>query len=63
VREMCEFRVFLEGEEVMGDVVYARDEGNRVLLRDVLGETKVIEGARILEVNVSTTRLLLEGIR
>lgn len=60
---MCEFRVFLEGEEVMGDVVYARDEGNRVLLRDVLGETKVIEGARILEVNVSTTRLLLEGIR
>lgn len=63
MREMCEFRVFLEGEEVMGDVVYARDEGNRVLLRDVLGETKVIEGARILEVNVSTTRLLLEGIR
>jgi predicted RNA-binding protein len=55
--------VFLEGEEVMRDVVYARDEGNRVLLRDVLGETKVIGRARILEVNVSTTRLLLEGIR
>ena len=59
---MCEFKVFLGEEEVMRDVVYARDEGGRVLLRDVLGEVKVVEGAKILEVNVSAVKLLLKRV-
>ncbi len=56
---MCEFRVYLGDEEIMRDVIYARDEGGKVILRDVLGETKVVEGAKILEVNVSAVKLLL----
>jgi len=56
---MCEFKVFLEDEEIMRDVIYAREEGGKVILRDVLGETRVVEGAKILEVDVSAVRLLL----
>ena len=56
---MCEFRVYLEDEEIMRDVIYAREDGGKVILRDVLGETRVVEGAKILEVNVSAVKLLL----
>lgn len=56
---MCEFKVFLEDEEIMRDVIYAREEGDKVILRDVLGETRIVEGAKILEVDVSAVRLLL----
>ena len=56
---MCEFKVFLEDEEIMRDVIYAREEGGKVILRDVLGETRIVEGAKILEVDVSAVRLLL----
>lgn len=59
VSEMCEFKVFLEDEEIMRDVIYAREEGDKVILRDVLGETRIVEGAKILEVDVSAVRLLL----
>ncbi|MCD6479938.1 CooT family nickel-binding protein [Candidatus Bathyarchaeota archaeon] len=57
--KMCEFKVFLEDEEIMRDVIYAREEGDKVILRDVLGETRIVEGAKILEVDVSAVRLLL----
>ena len=56
---MCEFRVYLGDEEIMRDVIYAREDGGKVILRDVLGETRVVEGAKILEVNVSAVKLLL----
>ena len=56
---MCEFRVYLGDEEIMRDVIYGREDGGKVILRDVLGETRVVEGAKILEVNVSAVKLLL----
>lgn len=56
---MCEFKVFLGDGEIMRDVIYAREEGGKVILRDVLGETRIVEGAKILEVDVSAVRLLL----
>jgi len=51
---MCEFKVFLDGEKVMEDVIYAKtgDDDWSVTLRDVLGETKRFEDTRILEVDV-----------
>ena len=58
---MCEFKVFLDGDLVMDDVLYARAEGGRVVLRDVIGSEKVIEGADLVELNVIGTRLILEG--
>lgn len=52
----------MRGKEVMRDVIYVREEKGRVLLRDVLGETRVIKGVKIVEVNVSDTKLLLERV-
>ena len=57
---MCEFKVFLGDERVAEDVVYAKVEDQRVTLRDVLGKPVVVEGVRIVEVDVSSTRLVLE---
>ncbi len=58
---MCEFKVYLEGDLVMEDVLYAKAEGGGVVLRDVIGLEKVIEGVEIVEVNVVSTRLILRG--
>jgi predicted RNA-binding protein len=60
---MCEFKVFLDGEKVMEDVIYARSEGENVMLRDVLGEMAVFEGVEIVEVDVSKTSLVLQRLR
>lgn len=57
---MCEFKVWLGGEKVAEDVIYAKVEDGRVTLRDVLGAPVVVEGARIAEVDVASTRLVLE---
>ncbi len=57
---MCEFKVYLDGEKVMEDVIFAKAEGGRVLLRDIIGETKKLEGATIEEVNVLETRLVIK---
>jgi predicted RNA-binding protein len=57
---MCEFKVWLDDEKVAEDVIYAKVEGGRVTLRDVLGAPVVVEGARIAEVDVASTRLVLE---
>ena len=42
------------------DVIYARVEGNGVLLRDVVGRTKTVQGAKIVEVDVAREVLVLE---
>ena len=56
---MCEFKVYLDGVQVMRDVVFARMEGGGVLLSDVMGESKVVEDCEIVEVNVLRTTLVL----
>jgi len=58
---MCEFKVFLDGEKVMEDVIFADADELGVTLRDVVGETRMIEGVSIVEVNVPATRLVLKG--
>jgi len=56
---MCEYRVFLDGEVVFDEVIYARDYGGRVLLRNVVGEVKVLDYCKIVEVNVEETKIVL----
>jgi predicted RNA-binding protein len=60
--DVCEFRVYLDGEMVMEDVVFAEVEGGSVTLRDVIGVTRAFEGFVITEVNVPATRLVLERV-
>ena len=56
---MCEFKVFLDGEKVAEDVIYAKEDRGRVTLRDVIGRPVVLDSAKIVEVDVVSTRLIL----
>ena len=56
---MCEFKVFIEGDQVAEDVIYARQEKGKVILRDVIGKPQTFDGVEIIEVDVLSTRLLL----
>lgn len=60
---MCEFKVYLDGEKVAEDIVYAKIEGSQVTIRDILGRPTLFEGTRLDELNVMTTRLLLSRIK
>ena len=53
--------MFLDGEKVMEDVIFAAAEGRRLILRDVIGETVELEDVAIVEVNVPATRLVLRS--
>jgi len=58
---MCEFKTTLDGENVFNDVVYAKVEGDKVILRDILGATKEFSNCKIIEVDVTLTRLILSS--
>jgi predicted RNA-binding protein len=58
---MCEFKVFLDGEKIMEDVIFAKVDERKVVIRDIIGETMVFEGVDIVEVNVLSTRLILKS--
>jgi predicted RNA-binding protein len=58
---MCEFNVILDGKTVFKEVVYARMESNKIILRDVLGESKEFKNCKIVEVDVNSTRLVLSS--
>jgi predicted RNA-binding protein len=57
---MCEFKVFIKGEKVADDVVYAKQEKRRVILRDIIGRSHTITDVKIIEVDVTLTRLILD---
>ena len=54
---MCEFKVLLNGELIMEDVTYVRLDGNKITLRDIVGDMKAVMEAEIVEVNVLTTEI------
>ncbi len=56
---MCEFNVIIKEETVFKDAVYAKDDGNRVIVKDILGDSREFENCRIVEVDVNTVRLVL----
>ena len=59
---MCEFSVVLGGKKVFEDVIYAKADGNKVTLKDVLGDSRVLENCRITEIDVGSERLVLSSI-
>jgi predicted RNA-binding protein len=60
---MCEFNVILDGKVQFKDVVYAKVEGGKVMVKDVLGEVKTFEHCTITEVDVNSTRLVLASTK
>jgi predicted RNA-binding protein len=60
---MCEFNIILNGKTLFKDVVYAKNEGNNVIVKNVLGEAKEFKNCKITEVDVSSTRLFLTAVK
>jgi len=58
---MCEFTVFIKGEVVFNNAIYVKVSGNKVILKDVLGVSKVFEDCKIAEVDVTSERLVLSS--
>jgi len=58
---MCEFNVLVNGEVVFKDAIYAKVDGNKLILKDVLGVSKVFEGYKIVEIDVNSERLVLSS--
>ena len=56
---MCEFNVIFNGKNQFKDVVYAKVNGNNVIAKNVLGETKEFKNCTISEVDVNSTKLVL----
>lgn len=59
---MCEFTVYLNGEKVLEDVIFAIADGNDIIVRDIVGTSRRLNNARISEVNVLTTKLILSAL-
>jgi predicted RNA-binding protein len=59
---MCEFNVILNGKTLFKDVVYAKTEGTKVTVKNVLGEMKEFPNCKIAEVDVNSTRLILSAL-
>jgi predicted RNA-binding protein len=57
---MCEFSVLLQDKMVFKDAVYAKSEGNKVIVRDILGVSKTFENCKIEEIDVQSERLILQ---
>ncbi|HKZ93722.1 MAG TPA: CooT family nickel-binding protein [Candidatus Bathyarchaeia archaeon] len=57
---MCELKVLNKNEVVFENAVYAKAEGTKVTVRDVLGVSKVFDNCEIAEVDISKERLLLK---
>lgn len=56
---MCEFNVIVEGKTQIKDVIYAKVDDEKVIVRNVFGETREFQGYRISEVDVPNARLVL----
>jgi len=59
---MCEFNVILNGKTQIKDVIYAKVEGNTVIVKNILGEGKEFEKCKIAEVDVNNARLILTSV-
>ncbi|UCE29530.1 MAG: CooT family nickel-binding protein [Candidatus Bathyarchaeota archaeon] len=60
---MCEFTVFLGKEAVCKDIVYAKVEAGKVFVKDVLGVSEVFENCQIVEVDVTSERLVIASTK
>lgn len=48
---MCEYKVYEDGRIVYKDILYARKDGDVLILRDALGVEARLEGYEIVEVD------------
>jgi predicted RNA-binding protein len=60
---MCEFNVIVNGKIQFRDVIYAKMDGENVVVKNILGEAKEYKGYKIVEVDVNTAKLVLVPLK
>jgi predicted RNA-binding protein len=58
---MCELKVMLDNKEVFENVIFAKQVENKVVVKDILGQSKEFENCSINEVNISKEQLILSS--
>jgi predicted RNA-binding protein len=57
---MCEFAVYLDGTKVFEDAIFCQMRNGKLLMKDILGQTKELMNCHIVEVDVAKVKLVLE---
>ena len=57
---MCEFSVYLDEKKVFEDAIFCRVSNGKLLLKDILGQTKEFANCYIVEVDVTKEKLMLK---
>lgn len=57
---MCEFSVYLNETQVFEDAIFCRVVNGKLLMKDILGQTKELMNCHIVEVDVTKERLVLK---
>jgi len=60
---MCEFNVILNGRVQFKDVIYSKVDGDKVVVKNIMGEAREFPNCRIAEVDVPNTRLVLNSLK
>ena len=53
----------INGKTVFKDAVYAKSDGNRIIVKDILGDVKEFQNYKIIELNINTKQLILFSIK
>lgn len=56
---MCEFTVYLDGTKIFEDAIFCRVLNGKLLMKDILGQTKELTNFHIAEVDVTKEKLVL----
>ena len=60
---MCEFDIILNGKVQFKDVIYIKVTGDNVTVKNILGEGEEFKNCKIVEVDVNSTRLVLDTLK
>jgi predicted RNA-binding protein len=60
---VCELSVLLQDKLVFRDAVYAKADGKKVTVRNILGAYETFENCTIEELDVQSERLVLQSTK
>jgi predicted RNA-binding protein len=60
---MCELKVIVENQVAFENVIYAKADENKVVVKDVLGKSMEFKNHTITEVNISKEQLFLSPMK
>jgi predicted RNA-binding protein len=60
---MCELKVIAGDEIAFENVIYAKTNENRVIVKDILGKSKEFKNYKIAAVDINREQLILSPIK